>query len=145
MRKDLLNYQRNFFKESRESAKSGAYAFGSSKDPVSAYKLAEILKRHKIEIHEVAQDFSENGENFKKGSAYIVPKNQRQYRLLKAMFEKRTEFRDSLFYDISAWTFPLAFNLDFTEEASLKNAGEKIEDLKMPSPELPKKVIMPIY
>ena len=137
MRKDLLNYQRNFFKDSRESAKSGAYAFGSSKDPVSAYKLAEILKRHKIEIHEVAQDFSENGENFKKGSAYIVPKNQRQHKLLKAMFERRTEFRDSLFYDISAWTFPLAFNLDFTEEASLKNAGERIEDLKMPSPELP--------
>ncbi|WP_026933770.1 M14 family zinc carboxypeptidase [Christiangramia echinicola] len=137
MRTELLDYQRNFFKESRESAKSGAYAFGSSKDPVSAYKLAEILKRHQIEIHEVAQDFSENGGNFKKGSAYIVPKNQRQYRLLKAMFERRTEFRDSLFYDISAWTFPLAFNLDFTEEASLKNTGEKINDLKMPSPELP--------
>ena len=53
------------------------------------------------------------------------------------MFEKRTEFRDSLFYDISAWTFPLAFNLDYTEAASMKNAGNKIEDLSMPSPELP--------
>ena len=29
------------------------------------------------------------------------------------MFEKRTTFRDSLFYDVSAWTLPLAFNLDF--------------------------------
>lgn len=137
MRKDLLTYQRNFFKEARETAKSGAYAFGSSKDPVSAYKLAEILKRHKIEIHELEQDFSENGEQFKKGSAYIVPKNQRQHRLLKAMFETRTEFQDSLFYDISAWTFPLAFNLNFTEEASLKNAGDKIEELTKPSPQFP--------
>ncbi|MDR5590969.1 M14 family metallopeptidase [Christiangramia sp. SM2212] len=137
MRKELLDYQRNFFKESRDSAGSGAYAFGNSQDPVSAYKLAEILKRHKIEVYELDDDFSKDEESFEKGSAYVVPKNQRQHRLLKAMFEKRTEFRDSLFYDISAWTFPLAFNLDFTENASMKNAGTKIEELNMPVPEMP--------
>ncbi|MDX1762005.1 MAG: M14 family zinc carboxypeptidase, partial [Christiangramia sp.] len=95
MRKDLLSYQRNFFKKSRETAGSGAYAFGSAKDPVRAYKLAEILKRHKIEVHELKKDFKEDGQEFKKGAAYIVPKNQRQHRLVKAMFEKRTEFQDS--------------------------------------------------
>ncbi|TBW28313.1 M14 family metallopeptidase [Gramella sp. KN1008] len=137
MRTDLLNYQRDFFKNARQSAENGAYAFGNSKDPASAYKLAEILKRHKIEVHELANNFSENGEQFEKGSAYIIPKNQRQHRLIKAMFERRTTFEDSLFYDISAWTFPLAFNLDYTENASMKNAGDKIEELKMPSAELP--------
>lgn len=137
MRKDLLNYQRNFFKNAMESAGKDAYAFGSSSDPYSAYKLAEILKRHKIEVYEPASNFETNGKQFEKGSSYVVPKNQRQNRLLKAMFEKRTEFRDSLFYDISAWTFPLAFNLDFTEEASAQNIGDKIEELKMPSAELP--------
>ncbi|MCM8568021.1 M14 family metallopeptidase [Gramella jeungdoensis] len=137
MRTDLLDYQRNFFKNARQSAGNGAYAFGNSSDPASAYKLAEILKRHKIEVHELADNFSENGKQFEKGSAYIVPKNQRQHRLVKAMFERRTKFEDSLFYDISAWTFPLAFNLDYTEEASMRNAGAKIEELKMPSPQLP--------
>ncbi len=137
MRTELLNYQRNFFKNARESAGSGAYAFGSSNDPVRAYKLAEILKRHQVEIHEVASNFSENGKTFEKGSAYIVPKNQRQHRLIEAMFEKRTEFEDSLFYDISAWTFPLAFNLEYIEDASLRNAGDKIENLEIPSPEIP--------
>lgn len=137
MRTDLLNYQRNFFKNARESAENGAYAFGNPKDPASAYKLAEILKRHQIEIHEVADNFSKDGKQFEKGSAYIVPKDQRQHRLIKAMFEKRTTFEDSLFYDISAWTFPLAFNLDYTEDAAMSNAGEKIEELNMPSPQLP--------
>ncbi|WP_300439487.1 M14 family zinc carboxypeptidase [Christiangramia sp.] len=137
MRKELLDYQRNFFKNARSSAESGAYAFGNTKDPVSAYKLAEILKRHQIEVYEPGEDFKENNINFKKGSSYIVPKNQRQHRLVKAMFEKRTSFQDSLFYDISAWTFPLAFNLDFTEDASMKNAGNKIDELSFPSPELP--------
>jgi len=139
MREQLLNYQRDFFKDARNTAASGAYAFGNSEDPVSAYKLAEILKRHQITVYEPENNFKQDNNNFEKGSSYIVPKDQRQHRLLKAMFEKRTQFEDSLFYDISAWTFPLAFNLDFTEDASMKNAGMKIEELSMPSPQLPNK------
>jgi len=139
MREQLLNYQRDFFKDARDTAASGAYAFGNSEDPVSAYKLAEILKRHQITVYEPENNFKQDNNNFEKGSSYIVPKDQRQHRLLKAMFEKRTQFEDSLFYDISAWTFPLAFNLDFTEDASMKNAGMKIEELSMPSPQLPNK------
>ena len=29
------------------------------------------------------------------------------------MFDTQTKFEDSLFYDVSAWTFPLAFNLNY--------------------------------
>lgn len=137
MRKDLLNYQRDFYNEARNTAPAGAFAFGSKSDPISAYKLAEVLKRHKIDLYTVGSDFNSNGEHFEKGASYLVPKKQRQYKLIKAMFETRTAFRDSLFYDISAWTFPLAFNVDFTEDASMKNAGEKIEALQMPNPPLP--------
>lgn len=133
MREKLLNYQRDFFKDARSSAKNGAYAFGSAHDPVKAYELAHILKRHQIEVHKVDNNFEASGITFKKGNSYVVPKNQRQHRLLEAMFERRTQFQDSLFYDISAWTFPLAFNLDFSEDASLKNAGEKIQQLEVPA------------
>lgn len=134
MRKQLLDYQRDFFKNARGEEKGGAYAFGNEKDAATAYHLAEVLKRHKIKVHEVKGSFNESGKNFKNGYSYIVPKNQRQSRLIKAMFEKRTKFQDSLFYDISAWSFPLAFGLDFTESASLSNAGSEIQDLKMRSP-----------
>ncbi|APG58905.1 M14 family metallopeptidase [Christiangramia salexigens] len=139
MRVDLLNYQRNFYKNARESAKKGAYAFGNPKDPASAYKLAEILKRHQIEVYEPSSKFTQNGKSFEKGSAYVVPKNQRQHRLIEAMFERRTQFEDSLFYDISAWTFPLAFNLDFSNEVSEKNIGKKIDELSKLLPQLPEK------
>lgn len=139
MRQKLLNYQRSFYENARKSASEGAWAFGNSKDPISAYKLAELMKRHQIEIYEVKDDFSENGEKFSNGSSYIVPKDQRQHRLVEAMFEKRTSFEDSLFYDISAWTFPLAFNLDYTDDTSMKNAGQKIEDLQIPQPDAPAK------
>lgn len=131
MRPQLLDYQRNFFKNARGEKANGAYAFGSEKDAGSAYHLAEVLKRHKVKVHEVAKDFTNDGKKFKKGMSYIVPKNQRQSRLIKAMFEKRTTFQDSLFYDISAWSFPLAFGVDFSENASLNNAGNEIQELTM--------------
>ncbi|HBR54965.1 MAG TPA: zinc carboxypeptidase, partial [Flavobacteriaceae bacterium] len=78
-----------------------------------------------------------DGTNYKKGASYLIPKNQRQHRLVKAMFEKRTSFQDSLFYDVSAWTLPLAFNLDYNENATMAQAGAKINDLEMKTPTAP--------
>ncbi|WP_369999964.1 M14 family zinc carboxypeptidase [Winogradskyella sp.] len=128
MRKEILEYQHNFFKNARnEASKEGnkAIVFGDEKDASKTYHLAEILKRHNIKFHNVESDFSTNGKSFKKGYSYIVPKNQKNTRLINAIFEKRTTFQDSLFYDVSAWTFPLAFNLDYTETTTT-NAGSEV-------------------
>ena len=138
MKTELLNYQRTFYTNARkEASKGGAIIFGDEKDAAKTYHLAEILHRHKIKFHELKSDFSSNGKNFKKGYSYIVPKNQKQHRLINAMFEKRTQFRDSLFYDVSAWTFPLAFNLDY-EEVSVNKVGSEVTQLQMQEKEAPK-------
>jgi hypothetical protein len=133
MREDILNYQHNFYKNARtEASKQNgkAIVFGDEKDAAKTYHLAEILKRHNIKFHDLKQDFTANGKRFKKGYSYIVPKNQKNTRLIDAMFEKRTKFQDSLFYDISAWTFPLAFNLDYAEGVSTNNAGAEVTNLQ---------------
>lgn len=133
MRQKILNFQREFYNNARSNPGKGAYVFGNSEDPNAAYHLAEILKRQQVDVHELAADFEAEGKSYKKGSAYVISKNQRQHRLVEAMFEKRTEFKDSLFYDISAWSFPYAMDLDFNDNIAVKNAGAKIEDLKKPS------------
>ena len=132
MRKDLLEYQSNFFKNARKEGKkegNNAIVFGDEKDAAKTYHMAEILNRHQIKFHEIDNDFTENGKRFKKGHSYIVPKNQNNTRLINAMFEKRTKFQDSLFYDISAWSFPLAFNLDYIETTTAK-AGNLVTNLE---------------
>lgn len=132
MREEILEYQHSFFKNARNEAKKEgdkAIVFGDEKDAAKTYHLAEILKRHQIKFYNVKSDFSENGKKYKKDYSFIVPKNQKNTRLINAMFEKRTSFQDSLFYDISAWTFPLAFNLDYTE-TTLAKAGSIVEDLQ---------------
>ena len=133
MRAKILKYQQDFYRGVRNEAarsKTKAIVFGDSKDAAKAWHLAEILNRHKIKFHELANDANISGKAYKKGASYVVPMNQKNHRLIKAMFEKRTTFTDSLFYDISAWTFPLAFNVDYSEIGNLSNAGPEIKDFK---------------
>ncbi|MDA9357188.1 M14 family zinc carboxypeptidase, partial [Flavobacteriaceae bacterium] len=136
MRSEILSYQYSFYKKSREEGKkqkNSAIVFGDEKDAARTYHLAEILKRHKIKFHHIKDDFTKNKINYKKNYSYIIPKNQKNLRLINAMFEKRTEFKDSLFYDVSAWTFPLAFNLDYEMDVSMDMAGEEVLDLNTPN------------
>ena len=134
MRTELLQYQKNFYANARKEAQTGAYVFGNEKDAATTYHLAEILKRHKIKFYDLKNDITSDGKKFKKGYSYVVPKNQKQSRLIKAMFEKRTSFQDSLFYDVSAWTFPLAFNLDYSEKSTTVDKGKEITELKHNTP-----------
>jgi len=131
MRTKILKYQQNFYKESRRTGINNALVFGDEKDAAKSFHLAEVLKRHQIKIHDVKDDFTQNGKTFKKGYSYVVPMNQKNQRLIKAMFDVRKTFKDSLFYDVSAWTFNYAFGVDYAENISLKKAGNEISELKM--------------
>ena len=132
MRVKILKYQQDFYRKARnESLKAKAIVFGDHKDAAKSFHLAEVLKRHQVAIHQVKSDFRANGKQFKKGYSYIVPMNQKNQRLVKAMFDVRKSFKDSLFYDVSAWTFNHSFGLDYAENVSLSNAGPKIETLRI--------------
>ncbi|MGD1947525.1 MAG: M14 family zinc carboxypeptidase [Croceivirga sp.] len=133
MRVKILNYQRKYYQDIRREADRSrikGYVFGDAKDKTKTWHLAEILNRQKIRFHELKGDVSLRGKAFKKGAAYVVPLNQKNPRLIRAMFEKRTTFKDSLFYDVSAWTFPLAFNVDYTSVNALLSAGEEVTEFK---------------
>lgn len=134
MRIEILDYQHNFYKNARNEGskeKDKAIVFGDEKDAAKTYHLAEILKRNHIRFNNIKQDFTVNGKQYKKGYGYIIPKNQKNTRLINTMFEKRTTFLDSIFYDISAWTFPLAFNVDYTEGFFVNNTGEMVTNLEL--------------
>lgn len=121
MREELLEHMRTFYKEKAEAASAAsikAYVFGETADQARTFHLAEMLNRHQINVYELESDLDADGNSFKAGNAFVVPTNQQQYQLITAIFERRTEFTDSLFYDVSAWTMPYAFNLPFAELGS---------------------------
>ena len=138
-RKEFLEYQRDFYKDAANLASRDvvkAYVFGSAKDTYRNYELAKILIQHEIDIYPLSRDINKNGQSFKAGKAFAVPMNQSQYRLAKAIFETRTSFNDSLFYDVSTWTMPLAFNLPYTELTSKDigslNFNDPLTSISMP-------------
>ncbi len=139
MRTKILEYQRQFYKdvksENRKDKVRGI-VFGDSKDAAKAWHLAEILKLQHIKFHELSDDITVNGKAYKKGHSYFIPTDQKNARLVKAMFDKRTTFKDSIFYDVSAWTFPLAFNLDYAELKSTSAAGDLVTELRPLSAEV---------
>lgn len=134
MREELLNYQRDFFKGGlTEAAKDPvkAYVFGS-KDKAKVFHLAEILSRQQVDFYKPTSSTTVNGKTFDTESSYVVTLNQAQYRLVKGMFGRMTQFKDSIFYDISSWTLPLAFGVDYEELKAPASLGEKVTQPQMP-------------
>ncbi len=140
LRVELLNYQRDFFKNAASDMakdKVKAYVFGEKYDRTRLGQFVDMLRRNRIHVYELGQ----NVQNFEKGSAYVVPLDQTQYRLIKANFERYPDsfFKDSLFYDISTWTLPLAFNLNLTTiENSLSTGllGKEVMESVLPIGEI---------
>ena len=134
MREELLSYQRDFYKTSLpEAAKDPvrAYVF-TSRDKARVYHLAEILQRQQIEMYRPATSLTLNGKTYDTESSIVVPTSQAQYRLLKGMFGRITQFKDSLFYDISSWTLPLAFGVDYEEVKTPVATGTRIQSVQPP-------------
>lgn len=116
MRQELNGFMRDFYAgiQNESSADPNkAYIFGNLEDDAKSYHLADLILQHDIKVFMLNEDITVNGKEFKSENSFIVPAGQPQYRLIKAMFETRNTFNDSLFYDVSAWTYPMAFNLDY--------------------------------
>ncbi len=127
MRTRLLTYQRDFYKESRSLAqKSGqtAWILDLSRGRTKAQMLTQLLQRHRVEFYALDADVTVEGKAIKAGSGYVIPTDQPQYRLIKSFTERTLEYQDSLFYDVSTWTLPLAFDVDMGSYSG-KLAGVK--------------------
>jgi hypothetical protein len=138
LRTELHNNMREFYREMRQEASRNpikAIVIGDQNDQGKNFHFADLMSHHEVEMYELARDFEHEGKEFKQGRAWVIPMEQTEYRFIEAMFEQRTEFQDSLFYDVSTWTLPHAFNLPFAEltqrQYSSNLLGERVSDPEM--------------
>ena len=136
LRNELLEYQAEFYRKALETARKDtgkAYVFDGGNNQTKTQYFLDILLRHQIDIYTLAKNVTFDGHVFQQGSSYIIPLEQEQNKLIKVLFEKTTSFTDSLFYDVSAWTFPLAFNMDYAlltgKSYSTGLLGGKLENI----------------
>jgi len=139
LREDLLDHMRTFYMEAEQEASNfptKGIVVGDNYDRARTWHLADLLSHHDIEMYTLGEDFEVDGKEFRQGGAIVIPMEQTQFKFLEAMFEQRTEFPDSLFYDVSTWTLPFAFNLPFAE-LSQGQFGSSLMGDRIETPEFP--------
>ena len=131
LRKEFLEYQRDFYRQA-VSLPGRGYIFGDKYDQTKTFLFIEMLQRHGIAVNEYG---GANDADFEKGKAYTVSLNQPQQLLVKAIFDKQLTFTDSLFYDITSLTMPLAFGIPYREATNVPS-GKKLDVVGMPVGEI---------
>ncbi|MBN1651808.1 MAG: peptidase M14, partial [Bacteroidales bacterium] len=133
LRKSLLDYQKEFYVTAYDQAKKdpiAGWVFGDKTDLGKTNALLTILKIHTLNIEVLTDDYTINGKTFEKGSSYFIPSTQKNYRLLKTIFERSHTFKDKTFYDVSTWNFFYSFNMPNAEILrSKKMSIPKTEEL----------------
>jgi len=114
LRVELLSNQREFYAGVNEWADDlgyDAWLIDRAAAGGRSHALASLLSRHGIRLYDISTSVQADGVRYQPGEAWVAPVRQQQGRLLKAMMERTTEFRDSVFYDVSTWTLPLAYDV----------------------------------
>lgn len=111
----LRKYQQDFFKSAvTKKTKTGftAYEFGDAHDQNRNKAFVDFLLKHEIKV-------------YKKGNKFVSPLKQPQHRMVQTMFETYNKFRDSVFYDASAWSVSNFYNMQAKGLKSVR-LGEEI-------------------
>ena len=123
LKDELLNHQKEFYREALTLAEKDpvkAYIFGNESNKLQAQYFVNVLQQHQIEVYTNSKEINIKGKIFNPETSFVVPLKQRQYRMIKALFDEVTTFTDSTFYDVSTWNFPHTFNVEFAKIGSLK-------------------------
>ncbi|MET6990189.1 M14 metallopeptidase family protein [Sediminicola arcticus] len=114
----MRKYQQDFFKSALSRAtksKIKGYSFSDDFDQNRVKAFIDKLLLHRIEVYK-----SGNG-------TYVVPTKQPQYRMVQTMFETYDKYRDSVYYDASAWSVANFYNMKYKEVSNMA-LGERIEN-----------------
>ncbi len=136
LKDELLDYQRDFYVNKDRGR--GYYLAMADGDATRLAEFVRVLEGHDIVVEGLAQDVRVNGETYPAGTAIAVPLDQPQFTYLQTLWNRQLEFEEDVFYDVSTWTMPWAFNLTHTREpvrnvttsplqAGISQAGRPLE------------------
>lgn len=114
-----------YFKEARnpKNQKGDTKAYILSRDEQSySFDVINLLLDHGVQVYETTQDqrlsntfdywdASEATRTIESGS-FVIPTEQPAHLFIHTLFRRQLEIRDSVMYDMSTWTVPMAYNLE---------------------------------
>ena len=125
MKTELLEYKRDFYRESAELAaaeetKTLIFSCPGNRSRLTAF--ASVLRRHDIKSYRTKEPQTLGDIELHPEESLVVPLQQPEYRFLKSLLAREKNFKENVFYDVSTWTLPLAYDLtqkESTEVVSL--------------------------
>ena len=118
LRDQITAYQRDFFAENARTATRGGWVFTAKGDPERAARFVRLLGMHDIRVQKLSSGLTAGGQSFPAGESYFVPDAQPGKKLIEGIFGRITKFEENIFYDVSGWTLPLAYDLEYAQVAS---------------------------
>ena len=115
----MRDYQKDFFNSAitrSKRSKIKAYNF-TEIDKNRTKAFLDKLLRHRVKV-------LKTGEN-----SYSVPTEQPQYRMVQTFFETYDTYRDSVYYDASAWSVANFYNIQYAAVSKVPQ-GTSLETLE---------------
>lgn len=123
-RRELLQRFRDWHRSAVEEGETGRvreYALLEGNDPARAAALATLLVSQGIQVQRAGEAFvagplqTFDGKELEReafpAGTYLVPLAQPRKRLANALLEPSPQMKDLYFYDVSAWSLPLAYGV----------------------------------
>lgn len=128
----LFKLQKEFFQSALQQGKAypvKQWVFGDSRDQSLTRSLLDLLLKHHVKVYELNGDATVAGKSFEKGSAYVVPADQPNFRIVHSIFEETAPLNDSLYYDNTSWSIIHAYGLQYAKQNAPGPRGAEVTSL----------------
>lgn len=116
LKSDLLEYQRGFYLDNAKKPKPGYYLATAVGDPTRLREFVRVLQGHQIEVGLLSETIKTENQVYPANTSIAIPVSQTQGAFLQSLWDTQVEFEENIFYDVSTWTLPMAFNLQHTRK-----------------------------
>ena len=142
-RRSLLRYDLQAHSQETNTVETAAYVFPDDRGSGYLYDVVDMLRHHGIEVERATEPLRlENALSYRTGEradrrvergAYVVPTDQPRHLFVNTLLQRQVSFQDSVMYDMSTWSAPLAYNLEtYTTRTAPQGATTPVEEDPQP-------------
>ena len=137
MRQELLQYSYDAWNYRNSASPTKAYFLPDDAHGY-LYDAIDLLLQHGVRIERATAEFSADAVDFRTGKTvrktfskgtYVIPAHQPRHLFLHSVMERNMAIEDSVMYDVSTWSIPLAYNLEaFATQGMVKVSSEAVNE-----------------
>ncbi len=136
-RQELLNYFREALNPENSKIETKAYILPNNPNDLT-YDVIDIMLKQGVKVERANENFTLRNaldywdnepqrRSFSQGD-FIIRTNQAKHMFITTLFEPEMAIEDSVMYDMSVWSIPMAYNLDAARVNSDPSVSTSIVD-----------------